>query len=252
MPIEGISVPSIHNLIVPNVEVVIISLIAGFAFFAALLSLYAAFVDSDASDVVPVAGSASAICALILSGAFFGEVLTTHILWGFLLLVFGTFLVSRLRLSAESMSLALLSGFFFGLHFVVMKELFILTNFDTGFLWSRLGIVIAALVTLILPMNRNKFHEETRQTGARGGLWIVGNKTIAGLSSIIILKAVDLGSVAIVQALGGLQFVFILIFAFMFGNKTPHEAGENTTAEGSFHKVLAIVIIIIGFTLLFL
>ena len=39
------------------------------------------------------------------------------------------------------------------------------------------------------------------------------NKILAGIAAFMLLKATDWGDVAVVQALDGLKFVFILIFS---------------------------------------
>jgi hypothetical protein len=67
-----------------------------------------------------------------------------------------------------------------------------------------------------------------------------------------LLKATDWGDVAVVQALDGLKFVFILIISIFFGKFIPASAGEN---EHDFktvvRKFLYVIIITVGFVLLF-
>lgn len=253
IPLDGVAIPLLSNIVSPSMSVVLLALIAGYTFFAALLSMFTAFKDADASDVVPVVGSTSAVSALVLSYFFLDGSLSGDFLYGFILLVVGTFLVSKLRLEAHSVWLSVLSGFFFASHFVSLKLLFGITDFDNGFLWSRAGIVIAALSTLVLSVNRDKFAHKAKETGKRGGVWwVIGNKTLAGLAAIMILKATELGDVTLVQALGGLQFVFLLGFTAVLGNKTHRDYGENVNASQLFHKFISVTIITIGFFLLFI
>ena len=62
----------------------------------------------------------------------------------------------------------------------------------------------------------------------------------------------SLGDVAVVQALDGLKFVFIVVLGIFFGRFIPRSAGENENSWSSiFRKILYIVIITIGFILLF-
>lgn len=253
IPIDDIAIPSLARITVPTVSVILLSLIAAYAFFAALLTMFTAFTNSDASDVVPVVGSISALSTFVLSYFFLGTSFTSNFLWGFLFLVVGTFLVSRLRLEISALWLSVAAGFFFALHFVMIKMLFNITDFDNGFLWSRVAIVIAALSTLMLSVNRHKFSHQSKETGKRGGvIWVLGNKTLAGLAAILVLKATELGDVSIVQALGGLQFVFLLSFTAVLGKRTPAEYGENVNNRELFHKFLSVTIITIGFFLLFI
>lgn len=253
IPLEGVTVPALANITVPALPTILLSLIAGYTFFAALLLMFTAFKNADASDVVPVVGSMSAVSSLILSYFFLGTALSGDFLYGFVLLVVGTFLVSKLRLEMGVVWLSILSGFFFASHFVAFKLLFEYTDFDNGFLWSRLGLVIAALSTLVLSVNRNKFAHKTKETSKRGGAWwVLGNKALAGLAAIMILKATELGDVTLVQALGGLQFVFLLGFTAVLGNRTHRDYGENVNMRDLFHKFISVTIITIGFFLLFI
>jgi len=253
IPIEGVSIPSFSNIVLPGLLIIILSFISGYAFFGALLSMFTAFKDSDASDVVPVIGSISAISTFVLSYLLLDSSLSINFIWGFVFLVAGTFLVSRLRLEIATLGLSVLSGFFFSVNFITIKYLFSVTDFDNGFFWSRIAIVIVALSTLFLKQNRHNLKHHTQQTSKRGGIsLILGNKVLAGLASIMILKATELGDVSIVQALGGLQFVFLLGFTAIWGNKTPRAYGESATTTELFHKFLSVTIITIGFFLLFI
>jgi hypothetical protein len=96
---------------------------------------------------------------------------------------------------------------------------------------------------------------QVRTTGKRAGALIVTNKILAGAVAIMTLKASELvpqNEFPIIQALGGLQFVFILALGLMFGRHTPKEVGENThQVREILHKALFVSIIALGFFMLF-
>ena len=65
-------------------------------------------------------------------------------------------------------------------------------------------------------------------------------------------KATDLGGVAVVQALGGLQYVFILIISVVFAQWLPVAAADrDTRPQTFFRRLLYVVVILVGFIALF-
>ncbi len=249
---QSLHIPSLRNIEIPTLGVIFLSLASAYLFFGALVSFYGALKEADASDVVPVVGAVSAIGSFVLSYIFFEARLTPNFVIGLLLLSLGTFLVSHLRFRAKTALLSIHAGIFFALHYVLIKELFNITSFDDGFFWSRVAFFVVALSMLLIPGYFSKIHAQTKHTTRRGGLLVLGNKFLAGISSILILKATAAGSVSVVQALGGLQFIFILLFTLFLGHKTPVECGEDLMCnEDIYHKATFIGIITIGFVVLF-
>jgi hypothetical protein len=79
------------------------------------------------------------------------------------------------------------------------------------------------------------------------------NKLLAGVSTILILKATDMGDVTVVQALGGLQFVFILLLGIFVSHKVPISApGEHYNKGVTLQKAVFVAIISLGFLVLFI
>lgn len=253
LPFEGIVLPSFANIGFPTWSVLLISLASGFSFVYALYSLFSSFLLSEASDVVPVVSSISAISSLIFSFYFLNTSLSGNFLWGFCFLVLGMFLIAKFRMTRKLFFRCLGAGVFFGLHFVLIKMLFNITNFDDAFFWSRLLITIIALSLLFLPNCCGRtISAESKNTGKSGLFLVLFNKTLAGLAGILLLKAIELGDVSIVQALSGLQFVFLLIFALFFGHKAPKCIGENCEVKDRIQKIVSVSIIVTGFSLLFI
>lgn len=253
VPLEGIAFPSLANVQFPTLEVIALSILAAYSFFYALVSMFTALQKADASDVVPVIGAVSAIGSYILGYLFLDARLSSNFLLGVLVLAVGTALVSRFRFSLSVALTSLHAGLFFALHYVVIKGLFNTTSFDDGFFWSRIGFVVFALSLLLVPAYASKIFSQTRSSGTQAGPFILVNKIIAGFASILILKATELGDVALVQALGGLQYIFIFGFSLLLGPYGPQicSEGKCSTVE-LIHKAVFIAIISAGFFVLFL
>ncbi len=250
--LSTLGVPQMSNVQAPSIQVVGMSFLAAYTFFMALVSLYDSLRYADASDVMPVIGAVSAMSSAVLAYIFLGTVLTPNFAYGIALLVIGTLLVSQVRLTKRIALTTIHSGLFFALHYITMKGLFIETSFDDGFFWSRVGFVVFALSLLLVPSYWEKITEQTKTTTKQTGFLVLGAKILAGVAAFLLLKATDMGNVAVVQALDGLKFVFILLFSILLGGMIPKCAGENEhDTQTIVRKALYVAIISIGFVLLF-
>lgn len=246
----SIEIPKFSNLTTPSAYVIALCLLTGFAMFIALVNLYEALSKSDASDVVPVVSSVGAIVTLIFEFTLLGGRYSTINFFGIFLLIAGTFLVSNYRFSKDIFFHTVISGFAFASYYVLIKLIFNVTNFDSGFLYSRLGLVLAALIIILIPQYRKRIFRKLdgkRISKGRISVYVLILKAISGIASILTLKAIDLGSVAMVQALAGTQFLTLIIFSFFFGWLTPSYFGENNLKVSDYvTKVVAASIITIG------
>jgi uncharacterized membrane protein len=254
VPLDGVHFPSISNVEFPTLTVIAFSFLAAYSFFGGLISLFSAFRAADASDVVPVVGSISALCTFGLGYAFLDAPLSRNFIIGIALLSCGTLLVSHLRFTWQTALLTIHAGLFFAIHYVTFKGLLAVTSFDNAFFWSRIGLVAFALSLLLVPEYLEKVRSQVQSTGRRGGALVGANKILAGAASILVLKATELApNPAVIQALGGLQFVFLLGIGIFLGHRTPTECGENNCARHPdiLHKTVAVGIITLGFFVLF-
>lgn len=120
IPFGNFSLPTLANINFPSEELIIHSIISGYAFLMALYFSYKAYKKADASDVVPVVGSVNAIFTLIFSFFLISQVLSQNFFIGFLLLVIGTAFVSHYRFKWKIAGFALMSGFF--LPFIILLQ----------------------------------------------------------------------------------------------------------------------------------
>lgn len=250
--LTSLGAPSFDNVEAPSIQVVAMSFLAAYTFFMALVSMYDSLKSSDASTVIPIIGAVSALSSFGMTYLFFDTILADHVIFGILLLAIGTLLVSQ-SLPKKMVFLSVIhSGLFFGLHFITMKALFLETNFDDGFFWSRVSFVFFALSLLLVPAYWDKIAKETRQTSSGAYLLVLSNKIMAGIAAFLLLKATDLGDVATVQATDGLKFVFILFIAILLGPRLPNTCVEcETRPREVMRKILYVAIIVIGFFMLF-
>lgn len=245
--------PSFANIESPTIQVVGMSFLAAYTFFMALVSMYEALRHAEAVNVMPVIGAVSALSTFGMSHLFLNTPFSANFMWGVIVLSLGTLLVAQ-TMPHRGIVLSLLhSGVFFALHFIAMKGLFLETSFDDGFFWSRLSFVVFALSLLMVPVYFDKIKEQTKKTTKKTGVIVIIAKVLAGVAAFLLLKATDLGDVAVVQALDGLKFVFILAITIVFGALLPdaivkHEARPKEVLR----SVLYVAVITVGYFILFL
>ncbi|MEX0913298.1 MAG: hypothetical protein WDZ56_02075 [Candidatus Paceibacterota bacterium] len=250
--LSGLGIPSFSNIKMPTLEVMALAFFSAYTFFIAIVSLYGTLKRADTSDVMPVVGAVSAIVTFGLSYLFLSAQHSPNFIWGILLLATGTFMVSHLRFNTNIALAAFHSGLFFALHYISMKGMFIATNFDDAFFWSRIALVLFALSWLLVPNYLELIKSQNKVTSKNTGLLIFGTKLLAGVAAFMILKATDLGDVAVVQALDGLKFVFILLIGVLVGRWLPASAGESDRSLLTLaRKFIYVTVICVGFILLF-
>tara|TARA_B100000745_G_scaffold64494_3_gene38063 strand:+ start:1343 stop:2275 length:933 start_codon:yes stop_codon:yes gene_type:complete len=250
---SDLGVPNLSNVESPTIQVVGMAFLAAYSFFMALVSMYTALKVASASTVMPVIGAVSATATFVMSYLVLGNTFSVNVIFGISLLVFGTLMVSTMHFRRGVVLHTVHSGIFFALHYIALKGLFDETSFDDGFFWSRIGFVLFALSLLLVPAYWSNIKGQTKNTTRKGGMFVVGTKVLAGIAAFMLLKATDWGDVAVVQALDGLKFVFIVLLGILFGRYIPKTAGENDHSSGAIiKKVLYVSIISIGFVILFI
>ncbi len=251
--LSAIGVPHLENISSPSIEVVAMAFLSAYTFFMALVSMYSALQKAEAVNVLPVIGAVSALASFGMSVLFLDTIATPNFMWGVLVLSLGTLLVAQTLPKIDTIVHVFHSGLFFALHYIAMKGLFLTTNFDDGFFWSRVGFVMFALSLLLVPAYYGKIIEQTSSTSKRAGIIIVLTKVLAGISAFMLLKATDWGDVAVVQALDGVKFVFILLIGFFFGALLPDSAVEHVTKPSEvMRRLLYVLVIVVGYFILFM
>jgi uncharacterized membrane protein len=250
--LADIGAPAFVSIQAPTLQVVAMSFLAAYTFFFALVSMFDALKHADASNVMPIIGTVSALSTFGMSYLFLDPAHSSNFIWGIVILALGTLLVAQTLPKKEVILHVVHSGIFFGLHAITMKGLFLETSFDDGFFWSRVAFVLFALSLLLVPAYLEKIREQTKKTTKKTGGIVLLAKILAGVAAFLLLKATDMGEVSVVQALDGLKFVFILIISIMFAHWLPDSAVDRDTRPSTyFRKLLFVIVIMVGYLMLF-
>lgn len=240
---------------------IIISFIAGFLFILATLFFYKAVQMTEVSKIVPIIGGAIAIFTLILTYLFLDERLTFYQFIAFFLLVFGGIIILWPKgniingkiikaLDIKKLLFAFLAALFFAGSYVLTKLIFTEQPFINGFIWIRLGGVLGACLLLVLPRNRRIILNVSKVIKVKTVGLSVFSKSLSAFSFVLLNYAIFLGSVTLVNALQGVQYIFLLIMAFFLSAKFPQIIKEQIGKGVIFKRVIGILFIFAGLIIL--
>lgn len=237
---------------IPSSTVLLLSFVSSITFISSIVLLYTALKEGHASDIMPIVGGVGAVSTALCASQWLHEDLPTAFIPAFGLMVVGMLLISHFNLTSRQKLLVIFSGILFGVTAFLTKLIFIETNFLDGFFWSRMTNVTGALLLLTIPVNRTAiFSGFSGSSSGTKGL-VIANKTLGGIAGVLTLLAISLGSVSIVQAFAGLQFVFLLVIAYFLSGRFPSVLRGEMHQTGLRHKLFGITCIVLGLAILFL
>lgn len=261
------------GLKIPDTLTIWVSLLAGATFIWALLLMFAALKRDEASRVNPMVGGLTPIFVFIFAWYILEEKLNYNQYVGLFFLIVGSLIIAldfkkhgawswlKKKLGLLNFSLpqirktiwlVLPSAALFGVSSVLTKFVYANTKFLTGFIWTRAGSLVAVILLLFIPANFKAIkdsltHNKKDKSDAKktGGLFLFG-QVCGGSSAILQQYAIFLGSVTLVQAMQGVQYVFVFIFAMLLTMFLPKILKEELTKEILIQKIIGILIIILG------
>ncbi|MFH0805937.1 MAG: DMT family transporter [Patescibacteria group bacterium] len=234
-----------------SLKQIIISFMAGILFIFATLYFYKTIKISEISRIIPIIGGAIAIFTLILTYLFLEERLSSNQFIAFFLLVFGGLIIlwpkrNKKMFSFQKISFILLSALFFAGSYVLTKMVFTEQSFINGFIWIRLGSVLGACLLLILPRNRKIIFNIGEEIKKKTIILPIFSKSLSAFAFLLLNYAIFLGNVALVNALQGVQYVFLLIMAFFLSAKFPQIIKEQINRGVIFKRILGIIFVCLG------
>ena len=238
---------------IPGWSQILWNFLAGAAFTVALYLMMVALKKEDASRVTPFIGGLGPFFIFILAFFFLGERLTSGQLIAFFIILAGTFLISvnlKKHKIGKVFLIALPAAIFFAISYVITKYVYINQSFLSAFVWIRVGAFLAALVLLISAKSRRAIFGNLKSSSS-GSKWVFGvGQTAGALSAVLVNWAIALASVSLVNALQGLQFVFLFIIVLLLKNKHPKLLDEDLSPKVYIQKIVSIGLIVLGLILI--
>ncbi|MDD4901426.1 MAG: EamA family transporter [Patescibacteria group bacterium] len=260
----------------PNARELALDLLAGFLFLATLVFWYKALHQSEASRVVPIVGALVPIFSFIFSFIFLGETLNQRQLVAFIILICGGVLISikrtkvylyqkvvarirevvgdiigdvpaRFQPTSRLLINSVFSAVFFAAYYVLMKYIYLHQPFIGSFVWSRLGSFLGVLLMLLVPGWRYVIVKQ--QQGAKtpkNMVFFFAIRLSAAAAFIMINWAISLGNVAIINALQGVQYLFLFVIILVISRKFPKMLNEQLGGGVFLQKLIGTVMVCLG------
>lgn len=237
----------------PGTQAFLAAMVSGFLFYLALAFLFQSLVVSSAVRVYVLFGAVTTLTTVVLARFFLGDKITPENLLGIAFLIVGGFLISFKHYEVALFSnwqKTVLAGVFAALSLVVLKYAYSQQNFVSGYVASRMGISVFALLSLFLPSFRKKVLTGLGKGKKKDQLKNFGGsvmaKTVAGTGTVLVHYAIFLGSVVVVNALVSVQYLitFLLSVALSFYWKKIFI--EKFTLINVVFKVIGVVLVSLG------
>jgi len=235
------------------------SLLSGVLFVYGILAFYAAVKREEISKVAPLVGSivpvAAFLFSLLLSPSRMVDMSFYNVIAALFLVLGGIFLsidVKKRTIFTSVFKYEVLAGVLIALSFVLLKYAFLWQNFSSGFVWSRFGMFIGGVTLLLWPTFRGKIciycdvNRKRRKIILQTGSLFILNKTLSGLSYLLINYSVFLGSVVLVQAMASIQYAAVFILAVIAARLWPGIFEERYEWRQWSIRVVSFVFIAIG------
>ncbi|MEK7649354.1 MAG: hypothetical protein AAB367_00095 [Patescibacteria group bacterium] len=207
------------------------ALVSGLAFGASLFCFYSALRRFEVSRVVPLFVGIAPFTTIALSAEILGEQVGAWNAGVFALLIVGGVLLAW-EGRGQALFSALLGGLTFaaalGLstHFVFARLVFNHTSFINGLVWTRLGLILFALLLFLIPSARRIIR--TTKTPAPRGVALFGiNKIVGAVALFLINLALAHASVSLVHALGSFEYLFAFLLAGILSRVLPEYEAED-------------------------
>ncbi len=229
---------------------------SGIAFGFALFATFLALEQDEASHVGPFSGALITTSIAMLSFLFLNEVLSRGQTIGVLVLVISSLLLSyektkNGRVFHVGFLWATLAAFLFAVSHVSAKYLYDLHPFALVLFATKGTAGLVGLVCLFSSRVRKVLQgsSPSRQKGLkrRHPLSLVAIDKILGIVGVVLIQyAIATGSVTLVNALAGLQYIFLFFLVVVCTRFFPSIFQEYITKKEYRIQTIAVVLAAIG------
>lgn len=252
----------------PGIDLFLFNILVGVFFPLALLFFYAALKKGEASKTLLLIGGAVPVFTLIFSLILLNDSFSSRQWLALSSLLIGTIIISWLpekqnfwhralevlkinrKKTYKGLMLALFAGIFFALFFIGSKEAFNNQEFFSAFIWIRGGSFIFVLLFLLHLRSRKEIFSNIKKLNSKKGSMFIANQGLAAGGFLLQNYAISLTSVALVNALQGVQYVFIIIIGVVATLFYPKFLSENISKPIIIQKIIAVLLIAFGLYLI--
>ncbi len=267
---------------IPSLRELGVDLLAGGLFLTTLVFWYKALHQSEATRVVPIVGALVPIFSFLLSYIFLGQSLGERQFLAFIILIHGGILISvkqtkmymwsevkeklkdifgtslggvhvKYQPTRRLLLNSVISAFFFASYYVLIKYIYTTQPFIGGFVWSRLGSFLGVFVIFMVPTWRKLIKEQGKDAAKpKSFSFFIVVRVMAALAFIMLNWAIsfEASSVALINALQGLQYLFLIVMVLFLSSKYPKVLNEELGAGVLVQKIIGATLVTTGLYML--
>lgn len=233
------------------------SAFSGLAFAAGLYLYYTALKGHEASRVVPLVGGMVPIFVFAFARLLLGEALAPPQLAGFALVIAGTALLAEegnaaRRLEFRAIALGFFAAALFAASHVAAKYVYLVHPFASGLVWRGFGGFLAALVIFLIPTNRRRIVAELTDREVKTEGVVLLSQGFSGAGFLLFNYALSLGPVTLVNALSGVQYVFLFLATVVLSRLAPGIVRESRSRRELTFKSIGIAMVALGIAIIFI
>ena len=169
-------------------------------------------------------------------------------------LVFLTIFEWRGHIRRHELVFEFISSILFAISYIILRRAFLMDNFLTVLVWSRMVLIPLAFILLLIPASRKiifvKDEGPSFSLKSKAGLFFMCGSVAGGSSELLITFSVSLATPALVNSLQGSQYLFLFIASLFLGKKFPEVFEEKHTHLKTTFKILGILCIALGLYIL--
>jgi len=224
-----------------------------------IYTMFSALNVFDVSKIIPTIGALQPIFVVIFSFLILGEdAMESRQIFAFIILLLGSVLISiekNYRVTKRSLKLSFFAALFFSLEMIFAKIVYLDLAFSDGFIWMKIfGLVFVMSFLFNKTFRRDIFKVDQKLDKKNSIIFFLG-QGFGGLANILqgwAISLVPLAYLGIMNAMKGLQYVFLFIFALIISAAFPKLLNEKTSKTIIIQRIIAIILIVIGLLVLFL
>ncbi len=224
-----------------------------------IYTMFSALNVFDVSKIIPTIGALQPIFVVIFSFLILGEdAMGSRQILAFVILLLGSVLISiekNYRVTRRSLKLSFFAALFFSLEMIFAKIVYLDLAFWDGFIWMKIFGLVFVMSFLFNKTFRSDIFNVDQKLDKKNSIIFFLGQGFGGLANILqgwAISLVPLAYLGIMNAMKGLQYVFLFIFVLIISAAFPKLLNEKTSKTIIIQRITAIILIIIGLLVLFL
>ncbi len=241
-----------------NPSDIFLAFVSGAAFLFGIFWFFKGLKKFEATRMVPAVGGLLPIFTILLIYllSWGREALTLKQILAFFMLVGGSVLITVEKspvFSWKSMKFSIVAAFFLAVSFVSAKFVYLNYPFLLSLIWIKFGGVLFSLIFLFDADLRNSLFQKRMGVKRKTAVIFFAGQAAGAAANMLQNWSIALAPliyVAFINALQGVQYVFLFFLVILFSIKFPRILKEELNREVVIQKSAALLLLGAGLVLL--